>query len=540
MKKLFTYTLSLLLIVPFITHAQFENYPDMELGYTGEPVVELQKFLNANNYIINPIVGEEGSIGYEGTYFGKLTQKALSLFQKDNNILPSVGYFGTKTKAGINSVIKKAEEGTLSLSPLVGGGTNTGLKTYNVNYYVSGISANTAGCNNRSYTPTIVGTSNTVGPFSYPVKMSFSGTVDDNLMVNGVIVDKTAALNGGNCSHKHSVSYTKDFPANTAIRFNIVDQYGVEASMVGTITITPMVSDTVKLKTATINGGIINQPSLNGTYRRGEVIEITAATTTPGFIFDKWSGACTGTSPKCTLTMDMDKTVTAAFVKAIQLTFNIKGPGTIKANIAAYGRTPTTTTFNKTTTMEVPYSADIRLNAIALPTSKVIGWTDAKCKKTAVTDAEKKDLMCNTYPTFVRSYQGDSNVTFSAEFAVAPTKFKLNVSSSNAIMGTVSPSGITEYEKDKFAEITARAKAGYRFVSWTGCPGYPDSLCKIKMDSNKTVKANFAKIKCTGLEKISVEEAIERIHNNPGLSPQQKEQQINDINSSWFSCHWSF
>jgi hypothetical protein len=118
MKKLFIYTLSLLFVVPFITSAaSFTEYPDMELGFTGSPVMEVQKFLNTNGYTVNEVVGEPGSLGYEGTYFGKLTQKALSLFQTNNNITPAQGYFGKKTKDVFDSKnITNVSEATISLA----------------------------------------------------------------------------------------------------------------------------------------------------------------------------------------------------------------------------------------------------------------------------------------------------------------------------------------------------------------------------------------------------------------------------------------
>lgn len=234
---------SFIFLIPFIVSAQFEQFPDMEIEYTGSPVVELQKFLNTNNYIVNSTAGEEGSVGYESDYFGVLTQKALSLFQKDSGVLPSAGYFGAKTKAKINEAIQKAEEGDLSLSLLAG----TQKYTYNVNYDVKA-TLGAGKCRNQKYTPVITsssstslpytGSSNVIGPFPYPVKMTFTGTIDDNLMINGVIVDKSAELRGDPCSHRHYLSnYTQNFAANTPIAFHIIDNYGGTATMVGTITV---------------------------------------------------------------------------------------------------------------------------------------------------------------------------------------------------------------------------------------------------------------------------------------------------------------
>ncbi len=74
---------------------------DLEIGMKGEDVRKLQKYLNANGYLISNI--GDGSPGYETTYFGSLTQKALITFQKAKGISPSAGYFGPKTRAYISS-----------------------------------------------------------------------------------------------------------------------------------------------------------------------------------------------------------------------------------------------------------------------------------------------------------------------------------------------------------------------------------------------------------------------------------------------------
>lgn len=73
---------------------------DLTLGSTGADVKALQQYLNTHGFII--ATTGPGSPGNESTYFGLLTQKALALFQKANNILPSMGYFGPKTSAFIN------------------------------------------------------------------------------------------------------------------------------------------------------------------------------------------------------------------------------------------------------------------------------------------------------------------------------------------------------------------------------------------------------------------------------------------------------
>lgn len=76
-------------------------YRDLYVGITGEDVLQLQKFLNNNGYII-AVVGP-GSVGNESTYFGNLTQQALSRWQLANS-LPNTGYFGPMSRGKINSI----------------------------------------------------------------------------------------------------------------------------------------------------------------------------------------------------------------------------------------------------------------------------------------------------------------------------------------------------------------------------------------------------------------------------------------------------
>jgi peptidoglycan hydrolase-like protein with peptidoglycan-binding domain len=66
---------------------------------TGEDVRNLQKYLNANGFIISKT--RVGSSGKESTLFGMMTYKALQKFQKSVG-LPATGFFGPMTRAYIN------------------------------------------------------------------------------------------------------------------------------------------------------------------------------------------------------------------------------------------------------------------------------------------------------------------------------------------------------------------------------------------------------------------------------------------------------
>jgi hypothetical protein len=64
-------------------------------------------------------------------------------------------------------------------------------------------------------------------------------------------------------------------------------------------------------------------------YRRGAVVSLQA---TPArfFAFDRWSGGCVGTSPRCFVRIDGSKAVTAAFARTTaRLAMAVSGPGTV-------------------------------------------------------------------------------------------------------------------------------------------------------------------------------------------------------------------
>lgn len=70
---------------------------DLKMGVRGKDVLELQKFLIAQGFL---------KTGTPTNYFGALTRTALVAFQKKNNIVPAVGYFGPTTRALVNKINK--------------------------------------------------------------------------------------------------------------------------------------------------------------------------------------------------------------------------------------------------------------------------------------------------------------------------------------------------------------------------------------------------------------------------------------------------
>jgi ELWxxDGT repeat protein len=73
---------------------------DYKVGTINKEVQELQKFLNANGFIVKP--KGYGSKGKESDLFGFYTSQSIKKFQKANNIYPATGFFGPVTREYIN------------------------------------------------------------------------------------------------------------------------------------------------------------------------------------------------------------------------------------------------------------------------------------------------------------------------------------------------------------------------------------------------------------------------------------------------------
>ncbi len=76
---------------------------NLTLGSTGSDVRDLQRALNSDPDTLVNISGA-GSPGNETTFFGPATRNAVSKFQVKHRISPSVGYFGSLTRAKMNSL----------------------------------------------------------------------------------------------------------------------------------------------------------------------------------------------------------------------------------------------------------------------------------------------------------------------------------------------------------------------------------------------------------------------------------------------------
>ena len=185
-------------------------------------------------------------------------------------------------------------------------------------------------------------------------------------------------------------------------------------------------------------------------------MSVTAAPAA-GYIFDHWSGDCTG-SNDCSVTLDSDKSVTAVFVPYVgtyTLTVNQSAGGLIEPPTASY---TSGTVVNLTATPNTGYH--------------FVSWSGA-CSGTITT--------C--------SVTMDANKTVSATFAI--TTYILTVTRPTG--RSIAPTTDT-YNYGTVVELTATPSTGYHFVAWTGACSGIEPTCSVTMDANKSVTAIFTAV----------------------------------------------
>ena len=187
-----------------------------------------------------------------------------------------------------------------------------------------------------------------------------------------------------------------------------------------------------------------------GTYASGTTVTVTA-TPNPGYIFDRWFGACTGTGA-CNITIDADKTVTANFLQQQFALTTVPSP-TAGGSLTGGG--------------VYPWGAMVTVTATPSPGFIFDRWSGA-CTGSApctVTMDAAKAVTAN----------------FSQQFAL--TTVPSPTAGGSLTGGGVYPSGAT-------ASVTAFPSAGFTFDRWSGaCSG--SGPCNPTMDRDKTVTANF-------------------------------------------------
>jgi hypothetical protein len=207
-----------------------------------------------------------------------------------------------------------------------------------------------------------------------------------------------------------------------------------------------------------LTGGAVTAepaPGSDGRYTKDSVTTLTAVPAA-GYRFDGWGGDVTGEASSINVTMNVNKSITAAFVKiyTLNVTNNPVAGGSVSPAGGVYDE-----------------GSGVSLTATAAAGYRFDRWSgDASGNVTSV------DIAMNA----------DKNIT--AEYIKVYT---LTITLSPAEGGTVSPTGGV-YDTGAEISITATPSTGYVFDHWEGDVIGTDATITITMNGDKSVKAVFA------------------------------------------------
>jgi hypothetical protein len=210
-----------------------------------------------------------------------------------------------------------------------------------------------------------------------------------------------------------------------------------------------------------------------------DVVTGVTLTATPSgsAVFAGWSGACTGTSTTCTLTMNGPKLVTASFSNKPVLTVTKAGSGSGSVSSSPGG-------IDCGSDCREPYNAGTTVTLTATPAnaaSTFAGWSGGGCTGTGacVVTMDASKLVTATFDDVLQ----DLTVTVSGDGTITSD------------VGGISCPGTcaASYAPGTTVVLTATLGATATVVVWgDDCAAEVDLDCSLTMDSSKSVSATFA------------------------------------------------
>ncbi len=244
-------------------------------------------------------------------------------------------------------------------------------------------------------------------------------------------------------------------------------------------------SGTVSSSPTGINCGA----SCTANYANGTSVTLTAAPAT-GSIFAGWSGACSGASSTCTVSMTAARAVTATF-NAVSYALTVSKGGMGTGSVVS---SPAGIDCGASCTASYAYGSSVTLTATPATGATFAGWSGA-CSGTSST--------CTVSMTSANAV----TATFNS------VNYALTVSKAGMGTGTVtsSPAGVScgasctaNYAYGTSVTLTVAPAAGATFAGWSGACSGTSSTCTVSMTSARAVTASFDVLKTTSVANIAM------------------------------------
>lgn len=201
-------------------------------------------------------------------------------------------------------------------------------------------------------------------------------------------------------------------------------------------------------------------------------------------VFTGWSGACSGTNPTCTLTLNESKEVTAKFSKGVT-SYTLTVATTVTGNGTGTGSVTSTVggiSCGATCTASFAAGTLVSLEAAPVSGSSFVSWSGS-CSGTTATCLLTMDAVKNATATF-RS----NTVTVMTVFATTSSG---SVTSAPSGINCVTGSCVASFGSSVVLTAIPNA-ATSQFKEWAGdCAGTIGQVCVLSVDAAKSVTANF-------------------------------------------------
>ena len=231
-------------------------------------------------------------------------------------------------------------------------------------------------------------------------------------------------------------------------------------------------------------------------YANGTSVTLTAAPA-EGYVFDNWSGDCSGTASTATVVMNANKSCTASFGRKLANDVPISNLGGDEGSMQYFSIVvPTDASNLNISTSGGSGDADLYVRRGAQPTRD-----DYDCRSWNNGNDETCSFAtpsAGTYYIMLYGYEAYSGVILTASYTSTSSNFTLTVNTFGQGIVTSNPAGINcgadcsqNFSQGASVTLIASPLTGFDFIGWGGdCSG--TGSCAVLMSANKNVSAMFS------------------------------------------------